>query len=158
MVRHLLLGLQADAIPNADLFLFIRNQVHPCDRRCYWNLLVSFLCECKGKIILNLSISRYHNGYFRNGNGGEANNNNVNNNNRNVEEEGVQDDDQPASESEETEELEEADDAPTTEQDSEIAAPAAVAAAQIPETSVMSIIKTFVITFITSLLPDTQTL
>lgn len=34
----------------------------------------------------------------------------------------------------------------------------AVPAAQNPGTSVMSIIKTFVITFITSLLPDTQTL
>lgn len=103
-----------------------------------------------------MSCFRYHNGYFRNQNPAEANNNNVNNNNRNVD-----DDDERVQEGDQQDpvEVEAVPEAAATEPRTERRAPeATVPAAQNPGTSVMSIIKTFVITFITSLLPDTQTL
>lgn len=100
----------------------------------------------------NVLPFRYHNGYFRNQNPAETNNNNVNNNNRNVDEERVQEGEQPVAEAEG------APDAEATPRTERVIPEAAAPAAPNPGTSVMSIIKTFVITFITSLLPDTQTL
>ncbi|KAL5278909.1 HERPUD1 family protein [Megaselia abdita] len=104
-----------------------------------------------------IGIYLYHNGYFRNQNPTETNNNNVNNNNRNVDDIRIQEvEPQEAPAVEEVAPAPEAAEAqPTAVRRSP---EAAVPAAQNPGTSVMSIIKTFVVTFITSLLPDTQTL
>lgn len=113
------------------------------------------------KVIKKTVTSRYHNGYFRNRNLAETNNNNVNNNNRNnVEEEGAQaaEEEQPLVGEEPAGAAPDAAEAAPRTERSAPEASAAPTAAQNPGTSVMSIIKTFVITFITSLLPDTQTL